>query len=113
MGPLCLSNVSTKRFQGMTIVNNSAAVAILTHAVQQLQMIGYNCLLSPLSLPQGMSLSLHVSETVVGALAANVATSRGAAEAHTTAGAPDFERDVAHALTEATIMKAAYVPPSD
>ena len=95
----------------MAISTNKAAVAILAKAVEQLQMIGCNCLLSSLSLPQGTSLSLHVSETVVGALAANVATCRGAEDAHTAAGAPDFEKDVALALTEATIMKAAHVPP--
>ena len=84
----------------------------MANAVEQLKSIGFNCLLSPLSLPQGTSLSLHVSDTVLGVLAANVATSRGAEDAHTAAGAPQFEKDLAHALTEATIMKAAYVPPN-
>jgi len=96
----------------MTISSNKDAAAILGNAVEQLRAIGYNCLLSPLSLPQGTSISLHVSETVIGALAANVATSRGAEDAHTAAGAPEFEKDVALALTEATIMKAAWVPPN-
>lgn len=94
----------------MSISSNPAAVAILAKAVEQLQSIGYNCLLSPLSLPQGTSISLHVSETVVGALAADVATTRGAEQAHTGASAAAFAKDVAEAMTEAAIMKAASKP---
>lgn len=95
----------------MTIAHNKAAIEILASAIGQLQLIGFDCLLSPLSLPQGDSLSLHVSETIVGALAANVAIGRGAMSAHTAADAPGFDLDVAVALTEATILNAARVHP--
>lgn len=95
----------------MTISNNKAAIAILTNAIEQLQSIGFNCLLTPISLPQGASLSLHVSDSVIAVLAANVATCRGAEGAHSAAGSAEFTHDVARAMTEATILKAAHFPP--
>ncbi|MFC5462609.1 hypothetical protein [Massilia niabensis] len=96
----------------MTIANNDIAVAVLTNAVEQLQSIGFNCILTPISLPQGGSLSLHVSDSVIAVLAANVATCRGAEGAHSASGAAQFQEDVARAVTEATITKAARFPPA-
>lgn len=97
----------------MTIVQNQHAIAILAHAVEQLQAIGLNCLISPVSLPQGASISLQVADTIEAVLAANVATHRGSQIAHDPVGASGFAEDVAEALTEATILKAAHVHPSN
>jgi len=95
----------------MTIIQNQNAIAILAQAVEQLQAIGVNCLLSPLSLPQGSSLCLQVADSVEAVLAANVATLRGSEIAHNPARASGFAEDVSVALTEATILKAAHIPP--
>ena len=96
----------------MNILHNDAAIAILSSAAQQLQALGIECLLSPMALPQGMTISLHLGDTTVAALAAEVATSRGGEMAHRADSADEFSREVAHKLSEATILKAAYVPPS-
>lgn len=95
----------------MTILNNEAAIAVLTHAAQQLQALGIHCLLSPMSLPQGMTISLHVGESVEAALAADVAAACGGEKAHSAAGADEFRKDLAFKMTEATILKAAYISP--
>ena len=55
------------------IMENEAALKILTDARNALESIGVHCSLAPLSLPQGMSISLHVAETGIAAVAANVA----------------------------------------
>lgn len=91
----------------MAISQNTAAIAILSAAAQQLQAIGVNCLLSPLSLPQGDSVSLHVGETERATMAADVATTKGAELAHQASTAQSFANEVAAALAEATILKAA------
>lgn len=95
----------------MNILDNKEAIAILAHAAQQLQALGVHCLLSPMSLPHGMTISLHVGDSVEAALSAEVAATCGGEMAHTAAGAADFRNHMAHKLTEATILKAAYVPP--
>lgn len=95
----------------MNILENKAAIAVLTQAAQQLQALGVECLLSPMSLPQGMTISLHVGDSTEAALAADVATTYGGEKAHSAAGAGEFSNEVAFRLTEATILKAAYVPP--
>ena len=90
---------------------NEAAIAILAQAAQQLQVLGVHCLLSPMSLPQGMTISLHVGESVEAALAAEVAATCGGEMAHSTASADGFRKDAAFRMTEATIPKVAYVSP--
>lgn len=97
----------------MTIMNNEAVIAVLAQAAQQLQALGINCLLSPLSLPQGMTVSLHVGESIEAALAAEVAATRGGEMAHSADTSAHFSRNVAELLTEATIQTAAYIPPSN
>jgi hypothetical protein len=92
----------------MSISHNEAAIAILAKAVEQLQAIGVDCILSPLTLPQGASVSLHAGEGVRAVIAADVATLRGAELAHQAGSANDFANDVAEALAEATILKAAH-----
>jgi hypothetical protein len=96
----------------MTIMNNEAAIAVLANAAQQLQALGIHCLLSPMSLPQGMTVSLHVGESMEATLAAEVAATHGGEMAHGADTASHFSKDVAELLTEATIQKAAHIPPS-
>lgn len=96
----------------MTIMNNEAAVAILTSAAKQLHALRIHCRLSPMSLPQGMTVSLHVGESVEATLAAEVAATRGGEMAHCADTASHFSRGVAELLTEATIQKAAHIPAS-
>lgn len=101
-----------KRYHpSMTILNNEAAIAVLTHAAQQLQALGIHCLLSPMSLPQGMTISLHVGDSVEAALAADVAAACGGEKAYSAAGADEFRKELASKMTEATILKAAYISP--
>lgn len=73
---------------------------------------GKHCLLSPMSLPQGMTISLHVGGSVEATLAAEVAASRGGEMAHGADTASHFSRDVAELLTEVTIQKAVHIPAS-
>jgi hypothetical protein len=54
----------------MTITNNKAAIAVLTQAAERLQALGVDCLLSPMSMPQGMTISLHTGDSVEAAVAA-------------------------------------------
>jgi hypothetical protein len=91
----------------MSISKNHAAIEIISRAVEQLQVIGVQCLVSPLSLPQGASIALHLGETVEAVVAADVATTKGAELAHTRGTAGQFASDVASALTDATIQKAS------
>lgn len=88
-------------------MQNQAAIEIVSKAVQQLQAIGIQCLVSPLTLPQGASVALHLGETVEGVIAADVATTKGAELAHARDSAASFSGDVASALAEATIYKAS------
>lgn len=53
---------------------NQAAIEILSQAVEQLQAIGVDCLVSPLTLPQGASIALHLGDTAQAVIAAGVAT---------------------------------------
>lgn len=91
----------------MNILQNQVAIEIISKAVEQLQAIGVQCLVSPLTLPQGASVALHLGDTVQAVIAADVATTKGAALAHACESAGSFAGDVAAALTEATIQKAS------
>jgi len=91
----------------MSILQNQAAIEIISKAVEQLQVIGVQCLISPLTLPQGASLALHLGDTVEAVIAADVATTKGAELAHARESARSFAGDVAAALTEATIQRAS------
>lgn len=95
----------------MNILDNKAAIAVLTQAAQKLQALGIECLLSPMSLPQGMTISLHVGDSTEAALAAEVAATFGGEKAHSAAGAAEFCRELAFKVTEATLLKASYIPP--
>lgn len=88
-------------------MKNQAAIDIVSNAVEQLQAIGVQCLISPLTLPQGASVALHLGDTVEAVIAADVATTQGAELAHACKSAASFAGEVAAALTEATIQKAS------
>lgn len=90
------------------IMENEAALKILTDARNALESIGVHCSLAPLSLPQGMSISLHVAETGIAAVAANVALTTGGMAAHTIDTNKQFENEVAYALADDILIKAAY-----
>jgi len=92
------------------IVANDAALKILKDARNALESIGVHCVLAPMSLPQGMSISLHVAETNLAAVAANVALTTGGMAAHTSDTNKQFENEVAYALTDDILIKAAYKP---
>lgn len=91
----------------MSILKNQAAIEILSKAVEQLQAIGVQCLVSPLTLPQGVSLGLHLGDTVEAVIAADVATVKGAELAHAHDTAATFVNAVAEGLAETAIQKAS------
>lgn len=91
----------------MSIIHNEQAHAILGKAVEQLQAIGITCLVSPLTLPQGSSVSLHIGETLQGVVGADVATRIGAETANTKEGAEHFMREWSNILAGVTTDKAA------
>ncbi|MDB5930975.1 MAG: hypothetical protein JWR60_2682 [Polaromonas sp.] len=81
------------------------ATEILEQAKAQLEAIGMNCMLSPSSLPQGYSVSLHVAQTEVAVIAAHVAAGHGGAFAH--AGDHQFASEVADMATDLALERAS------
>jgi hypothetical protein len=92
------------------ILANDAAVKILLDARRALEDLGVTCVLAPMALPQGMTISLHVGVTIQEATAARVAAVIGGASAHEIVGGKRFEAELAEALADDTIAKAAYKP---
>jgi len=80
---------------------------ILASAVTQLNALGLHCLLSPLSLPHGQTLSLHVAPSESTVAAAHTAGTHGGIVAHTALGRPEFDSDVAELLTDLAIVRAS------
>lgn len=91
----------------MSIMKNQAAIDIISKAVEELQAIGVQCLVNPLTLPQGATVALHLGDTVQAVIAADVATTKGAELAHARESADVFAGEVAAGVTEATIQKAS------
>lgn len=89
------------------IYDNPAAIAIVAAAVEQLQALGVNCLVSPVILPQGEAVALYVGGRVGDVIAADLACRRGADAARGESSAEKFGNDVAESLAEATISQAA------
>lgn len=83
------------------ILDNEAATAILRRAATELKAIGAHCVISPLSLPQGMTVSLHVGADARLAIAANVAAGCGGELANATGMSDEFASRVAHAIEDA------------
>lgn len=91
----------------MSILQNQIAIEIISKAVEQLQAIGVQCLFSPLTLLQGASVALHLSDTVQAVIAADVATTKGAKLAHARESEAAFAGEVTAGLAAATIQKAS------
>ncbi|MYM36685.1 hypothetical protein GTP38_20345 [Duganella sp. FT94W] len=85
------------------ILNNEKAMAILDSAAAQLKAIGVPCLVSPMSLPQGMTVSLHAGATDEVATAADVAATCGGEYAHAVGTSKQFAQMVAGAIAEAEV----------
>ena len=85
----------------------TAANRILASAVTQLNALGLHCLLSPLSLPHGLTLSLHVATSESTIAAAHTAATHGSALAHTVQGRPAFDGDVADLCADLVIVHAS------
>lgn len=82
------------------ILDNIAAMSVLREAKSKLEKLGVACILSPMSLPQGMTVSLHIGETELAAIAANVASTQGGVNAHSVIGANQFAQEVAFSADE-------------
>jgi len=89
-----------------TLGQFAKANEILESAKKQLEALGMICILSPTTLPQGRSVSLHVGETELAAIGAHVASSHGGAIAHTKDGKHQFEFDVAEMAADFAILRA-------
>jgi hypothetical protein len=85
------------------ILDNEVAMAILNDTATRLQAIGVHCMVSPMSLPQGMSVSLHTGATKEAATAANVAAERGGEYAHSVGTSKQFAQMVKHAIDDAAV----------
>lgn len=83
------------------ILNNEAAMAILNDTVTRLRAIGVHCMVRPMSLPQGMSVSLHTGATKEAAAAADVAAECGGEYAHSVGTSKQFAQMVKHAIDDA------------
>ena len=94
-----MSTLTTEQF--------SKANEILELAKAHLEAIGMSCLLSSMSLPQGLSVSLCVGETELATIGAHIASSHGAAIAHTKDGKSQFDFDVAERAADLAILRAS------
>lgn len=86
---------------------NEAAGSILREAADKLRALGLHCAVAPMSLPQGMTLNLHVGDTVQSAAAAFVASGRGGELAHSGDTAREFATEVAGVIASDAIERAA------
>ena len=59
------------------VLDNVRAMTILKNAVSELRAIGVPCMLAPMALPQGMTISLHAGTSVESAVAAYAAGEAG------------------------------------
>lgn len=76
------------------ILKNEAVMAIFEEAAARLKAIGVSCIISPMSLQQGMFVGLHGGATVEVSTAASVAADRGGEYAHSVGNS-------IHSLTDA------------
>ncbi|WP_298150978.1 hypothetical protein [Flavobacterium sp.] len=92
------------------ILANEAALKIIKDARDALEALGIACVVAPMSLPQGMSISLHAGMTIQQAMAAQVAATIGGSYAHESRNHKIFDDHLAGALADDSILKAAYKP---
>ena len=88
----------------LNILDNEKAMTILRNAVADLHAIGVPCMLAPMSLPQGMTVSLHAGGGVETAVAANVAATAGGEYAGAVATHWEFMSKVSQSLAEPEIV---------
>lgn len=84
----------------LNILDNDKAMKILRNAVADLHAIGVPCMLAPMSLPQGMTVSLHASGGIETAIAANIAATAGGEYAGAAATHDEFVSKVNMALAD-------------
>jgi hypothetical protein len=84
----------------LNILDNEKAMAILRNAVDALHAIGVPCMVAPMSLPQGMTVSLHAGSSVESAVAANVAATAGGEYAGVVTTHAEFMSKVEQALAD-------------
>jgi hypothetical protein len=88
----------------LNILDNEKAMAILRNAVGALHAIGVPCMLAPMSLPQGMTVSLHAGSSVESAVAVNVAATAGGEYAGVVPTHAEFMSKVEHALADPEVV---------
>lgn len=81
-------------------------MSILNDAASRLKAIGVHCIVCPMHLPQGMSVSLHAGATTEASTAANIASERGGEYAHAVDTHKQFARMVELAIADAAAVEA-------
>lgn len=82
------------------ILDNAKAMTILKDAVSKLHAIDVPCMLAPMALPQGMTISLHAGSSVESAVAAYVAAEAGGEYAGAAATHAEFMSKVEQEQTD-------------
>lgn len=81
-------------------------MAILNDTASRLQSIGVRCIVSPMHLPQGMTVSLHAGATIEASTAADKASECGGEYAHAADTHKQFARKVELAIADAADAEA-------
>lgn len=89
---------------------NAIATSILVEAAERLRAAGLHCVIGPMTMPQGLSLNLHVAETKHAVAAAYVAIGHGGQLAHASDTSSAFAEEVAEVLATDAIERAARRP---
>lgn len=95
----------------LNILDNEKAMAILRNALDALHAIGVPSMLAPMSLPQGMSVSLHAGSSLDTAVAANVAATAGGEFAGAVSTHDEFVSKVGQALADPEIVDLVRAAP--
>lgn len=75
-----------------------AIETVLQEAKTKIEALGAYCIIDPMSLPQGMTISLHIGETVNEVAAAYTALEIGGEMAHSKDGGEQFSQRLAFAI---------------
>ena len=92
------------------ILNTEAAMTILWRAATELEAIDAHCVISPLSLSQGMTMSLYVGADVQLTITADVAAGSGGEQACAAEKADEFASRVAYAIKDTARPETAGWP---
>jgi hypothetical protein len=77
-----------------------AVEKVLQEAKSKIEALGVHCLVDPVSILQGMTISLHTGETLKEVAAVYTALEIGAEMAHTQDGGVQFSKRLAFAIEE-------------